>query len=341
MKYLSILFFFIVLSVSAQPQAPNRVDSKGNKQGPWKKYDKNVLLYEGNFKDNVPVGEFKYYHPNGKLKSITFFIQGVHQVKTTIYHPNEKKASEGQYIDQIKDGEWSYWDEDGTLIRVEHYKKGIKEGIWKTFSAQTGILLEEVVYLNDQLHGTAKTYYTDGTPCTVENYINNQRNGEAESYYGNGILSIKGSFHKGLKLGTWNYYDEEGKLRKTVGFKNSQPDTTFLTFYLGSKPVKLWEANIAYFMLDGNKVLVVMKNGNKVTITDDMSIVRVWADILNFVPATPNLHVAVSAIKGYRELGDGAISVEIEPALPYQLISRGDEAAMVKMLFNKELPKVE
>jgi len=341
MKYLSILLFFVVFSLSAQPQAPNRIDSKGNKQGFWKKFDKDILVFEGNFKDNVPVGEFKYYHPNGKLKSITFFIQGVHQVKTTIFHPNENKASEGQYVDQLKDGEWKYWDEDGTLIRIENYKVGKKDGVWKTYSASTGILLEELNYLNDQLYGIANTFYIDGVPCTVENYINNQRNGNAESYFIDGKLSIKGTFYQGLKIGVWEYYDQNGKIRKIVDYKNSQEISTILVFYEGTQPVKLIESNIAYFIEDGRKVIVTMNNGNKVPVTDDMFTIREWADVIDFIPVTPKLHVARTAVKGYKDLGDGSILVNIEPKLPYEIISRGDEASMVKMLFNKELPKIQ
>ena len=76
MRYLSILFCFLVLNLSAQPQAPDRIDSKGNKQGSWKKYVKAALIYEGNVKDNVPVGEFKYYHSTGKITWITLFTKG-------------------------------------------------------------------------------------------------------------------------------------------------------------------------------------------------------------------------------------------------------------------------
>ena len=341
MRYLSILFCFLVLNLSAQPQAPNRIDSKGNKQGPWKKYDKDVLVYEGNFKDNVPVGEFKYYHPNGKLKSITVFIQGVHEVKTTIFHPNEKKASEGHFIDQLKDGEWKYWDQDTTLIKVEHYNKGKKNGQWLTYSASTGILLEELNYKNDTLHGVAKTFYTDGVPCTIEHYLSGQRNGVAESYFIDGKLSIKGAFYQGLKSGEWFYYDQLGQLRKTSEYKKSQEVVTYLVFYNGKQPIKLKQDIIAYFMEEGNKVKIVLFNNSPIIVSDDMFTVRTWADILTFIPVTPSLHVAHAAIKGYQQLEDDEIQVQIEPALPYKVISRGDEAAMVKMLFERELPKLE
>lgn len=341
MKFIPMLLCFFMLNLSAQPQAPNRIDSKGNKQGPWKKYEKDILVYEGNFKDNVPVGEFKYYHTNGKLKSITVFIQGVHQVKTTIFHPNEKKASEGHFIDQQKDGEWKYWDQDSTLIKVENFIKGKKNGVWLTYSSSTGILLEELNYRNDTLNGVAKTFFTDGVPCSIEHYVAGQRNGVAESYYIDGKLSIKGSFSQGLKVGEWFYYDQEGQLRKTTEYKKSQEIVSFLVFYNGKQPIKLKQDIIAYFAEEGNKVKIVLFNGSPIIITDDLFTVRTWADMLTFIPVTPTLHVAHAAIKGFQQLEDDEIIVQIEPALPYKVYSRGDEAAMVKMLFSRELPKLE
>jgi antitoxin component YwqK of YwqJK toxin-antitoxin module len=341
MKYLPFLLFMFVINLSAQPQAPNRIDSKGNKQGVWKKYEKDILIYEGTFKDNVPVGEFKYYHANGKLKSITFFVQGVHEVRTTIFHPNEKKASEGVFIDQLKHGEWRYWDQDGTLITVENYKNGKKHGVWKVYSTETGILLEESNYIDDKLHGTAKTFYIDGVPCTVENFINGQRNGIAESYYIDGKLSIQGVFHEGLKIGIWIYNDQNGRVRKEVEYKRSQMIKTFLFFYNGNQQVKLNQDYIAYFIFEPNKTKIKMKKGTTIECTDDAYTIKEWADMITFIPVSPKLHVAHSAIKGFKPQSDGSILVEIVPNLPYPVYSRGDEAMMVKMLFNKELPKLD
>ena len=49
-------------------------DAAGKKQGYWKKKDeKNHLLYEGEFKDDKPVGKFKYYYPNDSVRAIMSF----------------------------------------------------------------------------------------------------------------------------------------------------------------------------------------------------------------------------------------------------------------------------
>ena len=336
---LVMAFFSAVLM--AQPQAPNRIDSQGKKQGEWRKYKDGVLLYEGRFKDDVPIGEFKYYHPNGSLKSISVFIQGVHEVKTTIFHPNGQKASEGRFLDQLKDGEWHYWTDKGLLISIESYAKGKKNGVWKTFSAQTGILLEEINYKNELLDGLVQTFYTDGKPCTVDHFIMGKRYGEVISYFIDGRVSIKGNYKDNLKTGEWEYYDQSGRLRKVVLYDRSQEKNTYLYFYNRSQQIKLNQEAIAYFIFDGNKTVIYTRKGEPITITDDAETVKSWADFFNFIPVSPKIHAAHQAVKRYVEVDSETIEVFLEPKLPYPVYSRGDEAAMVKMLFPRELPKLE
>ena len=98
MKRIIILAICLLLPFLMMAQEKINVkDKTGKKQGVWKKYENGQMVYEGQFKDDVPYGTFKYYHSNGKLKSVTEFQQGVHKVKTTIYHENGHKASEGAY----------------------------------------------------------------------------------------------------------------------------------------------------------------------------------------------------------------------------------------------------
>ncbi|MCF0207492.1 MAG: hypothetical protein HUK15_08695, partial [Bacteroidales bacterium] len=49
----------------------NYIDINKKKQGKWvKKYDNGQIRYEGFFTNDQPTGTFKYYHENGKQKSI-------------------------------------------------------------------------------------------------------------------------------------------------------------------------------------------------------------------------------------------------------------------------------
>ena len=53
-------------------------DASGKKQGYWKQKDEktNKLVFEGEFKDDKPIGKFKYYYPNDSVRAIIDFKKG-------------------------------------------------------------------------------------------------------------------------------------------------------------------------------------------------------------------------------------------------------------------------
>lgn len=351
MRQFSVLFLLLFsLSLFAQNEPINRTDSQGRKQGFWKKIDDNgKLIYEGRFVNNVPTGEFRYYHDNGELKSISEFLNGVHKVKTTLFHPNGKAAAEGIFVDQIKDGEWKYWDTDGTLITLENYKNGVKEGVWATYSANTGIILQEEHFLNGKLHGVCKTFFADGNISNLITYVDGKRNGLSESYLVDKKVATHGFYHNNRKTGVWEYYDQSGNLRKTVEFLQDRPQKCYLHFArvvngAAVKPtkqssLKLNQDSIAFFLVEDNVMKVISKSGKQIVIADDMLTIRQWADILEFTPISPLLYAANDAIKGYKVIDEDIIEVELKPHYNFEYQeneSQGDEAKAVISLFNTE-----
>lgn len=318
----------------------NQVNSKGKKQGYWKKYDdKNVLLYEGTFANDVPVGEFKYYYPNGKLKSTTNFIQGVHKVHTVMYDEQGKKAAEGNFIDQQKDSIWNYYNSAGTLIKTEGYNKGKKEGAWRTFSSQTGTLLEEDFYRGDKRNGTCRTFFADGKISTRIDYIDGQMNGVSETYYPGEQIFIRGMYHNGLKIKTWDTYDANGKIRKSQEFNNSRLQRTYLYLYAGNNSQKVNQDLIAYFHKEGTQTRIYTRNGKTFLSTETFETVISFLDFVDFCLINPSYAVAYPCIIKYRPLAEDTVEVVLSPATEEPVICQGDQAKQIKMLFNKEIPK--
>ena len=67
-----VLFIFLLLLSPILLLAQNVTDSKGMKQGEWRKLDANgKVIYEGQFKDNIPQGTFRYFYEDGKIRSET------------------------------------------------------------------------------------------------------------------------------------------------------------------------------------------------------------------------------------------------------------------------------
>ena len=338
MYFRRILLFFtaILLIANAVAQTDtNFTDAKGKKQGLWRKYDGNVLLYEGKFVNDVPTGKFTYYHKNGKIKSICHFISGTSKVRTELYHENGQKSAEGIFIDQIKDGLWNYYNQNGVLIKVENYKNGERHGEWKTYSSQTGILLEECNYDNGVLNGVEKIYFVNGDLQTEVNYINGKRNGNFKSYYSGNVISSNGVYHNDLPVGEWSYYDGDGQIRKSEIYKDGKVENTYLYFYNGSTPQKVNIDIIAYIQKADDKSKVVMMSGAVFLSTDDFVYLKTLVGIDNFCPVTPNLVAANSAIRGYKQIESDRILVKLVPTPDYEVYSEGVEAHFVKMLFEK------
>ena len=74
-----LLLFLFCIPLFTFSQTINEVDLKGLKQGDWKKtYENGNTKYEGNFKDDIEQGIFKYYYKTGELKCIKeFFHKGI------------------------------------------------------------------------------------------------------------------------------------------------------------------------------------------------------------------------------------------------------------------------
>lgn len=337
--FLILISLFLPTLLLAQDRI-NVTDKNGKKQGVWKKYENGHVVYEGQFKDDVPYGTFKYYHANGKLKSVTEFQQGVHKVKTTIYHENGHKASEGAYIDQLKDGEWRYYSNQDTLIKVEHYKAGDRDGLWQTYST-SGILLEECNYLNNKRNGLYKTYYLNGIVSYEADYVAGKTNGKSSSYYPNGTVATTGNYHNGWRDGEWNSYDVKGNIRSTMVYKDRVVRNTYIYMYMKGVGQKLNQDNVAYFVKNRDKMTVVLKNGNKLQIDESMEEVEQWIDYMVFVKVNPRYIVAIDALVSYRPVEDAedAIVVKIHPSPDEEIYVEGNDAKLLKSLFNTEKPK--
>jgi antitoxin component YwqK of YwqJK toxin-antitoxin module len=318
----------------------NVVDKNGKKQGPWKKYESGKLVYEGQFKDDVPYGTFKYYHTNGKLKSETEFVQGVHKVRTVMYHENGHKASEGAYIDQLKDGEWRYYSERDTLIKVENYNIGKRNGMWQTYSP-SGILLEECNYLNDKRDGLYRTYYLNGNVSLEDHYVAGKVNGQSTSYYPNKNIAMTGNYHNGLREGEWNSYDVNGKIRSTMVYKDKVLYRTYIYLYQKGVGQKLNQDMVAYFVKNKEKVTVVLRNKRKIVIDESMEEVEQWLDFMVFVRLNPRYIAAMDVIESYKPVSDteDAITVKIHPAPDEEIYVEGNDAKLLKAILSMGKPE--
>ena len=107
----------------------NIVDSNGKKQGFWNKYHLNgKLKYSGEFKNNFPVGIFKYYDNNENLKADLIYFNNGKSASAKLYYSNGKLSAVGLYSSEKKDSLWKYYNEEEKLVAEEYYSSGKLNG---------------------------------------------------------------------------------------------------------------------------------------------------------------------------------------------------------------------
>jgi len=217
---LSVVLLFVLTGMAVGQTIPdtlNRIDEKGHKQGYWKKYNEmGLLMYEGRFENDVPVGDFIYYFPDDIVKARSVFSDNGKRTFTITYHHSGKVMTEGYYFEKKKDSTWKYYDIDEHLLKIEFYRNNKKAGIWKVYY-ENGNLAEETGYKNDFKDGIWKQYYEDSTLKATGSFENGERHGPVEYYYPDSRVQLTGTYEHSLRVGEWFYYDENSKvIRKEI-----------------------------------------------------------------------------------------------------------------------------
>lgn len=241
-KLISLFFTLCIFTLVSQT-----TDASGKKQGFWKKIDEKTkkTIYEGTFKDDRPVGKFKFYHPNDSLQALFNYRNNGKIATVKLFHSNGKQMGEGRYINEykgkeierIKDSVWTFYDESGKLISKDTYVNGKKNGTSYVYLPD-GSVSEERNYKMDIQHGPFKQYFVGKRIKGEGNYVNGNLEGRAAYYFPNGVEVAAGYYKNGEKNGPWIYKDEKGNIKEKELYKNGKLATAKETeeFFSKNKP---------------------------------------------------------------------------------------------------------
>ena len=144
--------------------------STGRKAGKWEIFDNKGCLREVGFFDNdKKTGKWSYYNRYGRLRSTGYYEQNKHNGKWHFYI-NGNLDSVGTYKDGKPHGEWQYF-QNGSLSTIGVFDKGQQSGEWKWFHTNSNVK-EVIPYVQNQKHGEAFTYGTDGSLIRTETFNN-------------------------------------------------------------------------------------------------------------------------------------------------------------------------
>lgn len=85
-------------------------------------YSNRQLQYQGQFRNDEPVGRFFWWHENGNRSTVGQFNRdGDRDGRWIWWHENGMKKIEGSYQDDQPSGVWRSWDNTGKLIKNKDY----------------------------------------------------------------------------------------------------------------------------------------------------------------------------------------------------------------------------
>jgi antitoxin component YwqK of YwqJK toxin-antitoxin module len=215
---LYITAYLLAFSVCATSQVDtqiNKPDQQGRKQGHWiKRFPDETIMYEGFFKDDHPVGEFKRYYENKSLKSILFYSDDGKKATAVIFHPNGKVSSKGIYVDQMKEGKWQFFSAtaNGYLISEEYYVNNHRNGLSVKFYPDSTIA-DKVTYVNNVKQGEWIQYYPSGSVWLKTTFKNGKINGSFEVWFANGAIEYSGNYKDDSRDGKWVIYNNNGSVK--------------------------------------------------------------------------------------------------------------------------------
>jgi uncharacterized protein len=210
--------------VEDQPdiQVVNRYDQSGK------------LIYNGPYRNQVPVGvhreyggdgkviNSKIYNDNGLLMSEGIVDQaGNKSGKWKDFYPSGKIQAEGQYTDNRRTGLWWFYNEEAKGEQTGFFNNGRADGMWKWYYPN-GSLLREEEYYQGQRDGSYTEYSRSGEVIAQGQYSDGEQNGEWKYKSGNNIE--EGKYITGLRDGVWKAYYPDGTLKFRGNFVQGNAD---------------------------------------------------------------------------------------------------------------------
>lgn len=238
MRQLLLIAGSVLLFVgSTCAQTPNATDTKGRKQGAWSKpWPNGQLRYTGQFKDDLPVGEFKHFDERGKLTSVQVHAGDGRTSRAKHFHPGGTLMAEGKYLGQEKDSTWTYFAADGKPRRVERYLAGKLHGEQVVYYP-SGQVAEKEERVDGILNGPNKSWFPNGNPKSEATYVNGEPEGKMTFWFPDGKKEIEGFSVNGDRDGTWLYFNEDGTIQlqalysKGALVKEKKENGTFKEYY--------------------------------------------------------------------------------------------------------------
>lgn len=191
-------------------------DSKGKK------------ISERDYLNDTYHGEEKtFFSENGKLRSLKTYKYGDADGEYTEYNEDGTIKTKGSYHKGVKIGKWiSYIYKNGKQLEsYQHYnERGERDGLeiryrdvdYNSIKKEIEYVIEKLNFKDDELNGEYEAIYLDGSLYEKGQYKNNKKNGFWQHRYFDSRLkkygTSEGVYNNDERIGKWFYYDEDRKV---------------------------------------------------------------------------------------------------------------------------------
>ncbi len=193
------------------------IDKKGKKQGSWKYfYPNGKIKSKGKYINGKKEGKWQYYFNSGITEQKGTFKNGKPNGVWFWFYENKNKRRVCSFMNG-REIEFSYeLTEEGDTLSSGVYVYGLKTGKWK-YSVNDNIEIGK--YVGGKKEGVWKHYYPNGELKFEGSFLEGYPDGKHKYYYPNGRIRLIENYAAGNKVGKWKDYDEEGNLITVTQYK--------------------------------------------------------------------------------------------------------------------------
>jgi uncharacterized protein len=192
-------------------------DATGKREGQWYFFHGSQhRSAEGVFKADKKIGTWKYFYPEGTIKSVENYETG----EVTVYLPTGEMGQQLTLKDDKINGEITLFHRCGGVSEKLMYVMGQRHGPGQSYYPN-GKKNLTYAFLDDKATGEFVKYHENGQLESKINYKEGKYHGPYTEYHFNGQLKTQGEYLNGDLQGTWKYFYSNGKLSRTGRYENN------------------------------------------------------------------------------------------------------------------------
>lgn len=212
------------IAINAPPDREEYIGDlvDGLRHGYGKLYQSGILVYEGEFANDVPHGEGLMYDPEtGRLRYEGEFRNGRMHGHGKLYREDGTLWYDAEFVNGEINGHGTVYFPYGHRLEVD-FVNGMPTG-QGTYYYGDGTIRFEGTYKHGFRNGFGIAYYANGNKMHEGEYVNGELV-RGKLYYESGELWYEGEFRQQVPHGTGTEYHIDGSIRHSGQFINGQPD---------------------------------------------------------------------------------------------------------------------